>query len=254
MTGQNKSQKIIMGNWKMNSLAAEGFDRTRALVAAVGADAAAGSYKMVLCPPATLLAGMASIVNGTAIGLGGQDCHHEISGAYTGNIAAAMLKDIGCGYVLAGHSERRQYHAETDAVVAAKAAAAHAAGLVAVICVGETDAERTAGRQNDVVIDQIKKSLPAGSSAANTIIAYEPVWAIGTGKSATAEDVRDMHAAIRAVAGDIPLLYGGSVKASTARDILHTPNVDGVLVGGASLKVDEFMAIASAAQPVAAAA
>ena len=182
------------------------------------------------------------------ISVGGQDCSAETAGAYTGDISAPMLADAGASYVILGHSERRQGHGETDAMVAAKATAAHAAGLVAIICVGETEAEREAGKQLDVVAAQVKGSLPPGAKPENTVIAYEPIWAIGTGKTATAEDVRAMHAHLRALAGEgMRLLYGGSVKPANAGEILHTDNVDGVLVGGASLVAADFVAIARAA-------
>src|SRR5262249_47260010 len=155
------------------------------------------------------------------------------SGAFTGDVSAPMLKDLGCTYVIVGHSERRQYHKETSIQVAAKAKAAHAAGLKAIICVGETDAERTAGKANAVVTEQLKESVPAGATPDNTVIAYEPVWAIGTGKVASADDIKSMHVLIRTKTdAKMRLLYGGSVKASNAKEILHTPNVDGVLVGG----------------------
>jgi triosephosphate isomerase len=184
----------------------------------------------------------------TSIACGGQDCHAEASGAFTGDISARMLKDLGCSHVIVGHSERRQFHKETSAQVAAKAGAAHAAGLTAIVCVGETDAERTAGRADAVVLEQLAASIPGTATPANTVIAYEPVWAIGTGKVASAEDILHMHALIRSkTEAEMRLLYGGSVKASNAGEILHLKNVDGVLVGGASLKVEEFWAIAQAA-------
>jgi triosephosphate isomerase len=158
-----------------------------------------------------------------------------------------MLKDLGCTYVIVGHSERRQHHKETSAQVAAKAAAVHAAGLTAIICVGELDGERTAGKANEIIAAQLAASIPATATDKNTVIAYEPVWAIGTGKTASSEDIKQMHALIRGkTGGKFPILYGGSVKASNAAEILHLPGVDGVLVGGASLKAEEFLAIAEA--------
>jgi triosephosphate isomerase len=204
---------------------------------------------MVLCPPATLIAPVVEILveKKSKISCGGQDCHAEVSGAYTGNISAQMLEDMGCSHVIVGHSERRQYHQETSETVAAKARAAHAAGLVAIICVGETDAERTAGKADDVVSRQLSLSLPDTVTPMNTVVAYEPVWAIGTGKTASIDDIAGMHKLIRQSVGKgIKILYGGSVKGSNAPEILHIPDVDGVLVGGASLKVDEFMSIALA--------
>ncbi len=239
------AQKLIIGNWKMNGLLADAKERVATLLE--HAKTAPKSAITVLCPPATLLQACVQQTSGAAIHIGGQDCHAEKSGAFTGNISAEMLKDIGCSYVILGHSERRQYHAETSEQVAAKAKAAHAQGLIAVICVGETDAERSAGTHHAVVLDQISKSVPDTSTADNTVIAYEPVWAIGTGKTATQDDVADMHKTIHDNAPAYRILYGGSVKASNAREILHTADVDGVLVGGASLKTDEFGAIIDAA-------
>jgi triosephosphate isomerase len=238
------ARKLIAGNWKMNGLIKDGTERVKAL-APLGDHPA---YEMVLCPPATLLQQTVWMLKDSKVAIGGQDCHAEASGAFTGDISAAMLKDIGCSYVIVGHSERRQYHKETNSEICSKAKAAWAAELTPIICVGETDAERTAGMAMSIVSSQLADSIPPGATAANTVIAYEPVWAIGTGKVASPEDVRAMHAHIRNIVGkDMRILYGGSVKGSNAKDILHTPNVDGVLVGGASLKADEFKAIAEAA-------
>lgn len=239
--------KLIIGNWKMNSLKADSAAR-----AIFFADLASGlkskAFDMVLCPPATMIETVVGAIKSSPVACGGQDCHFETAGAYTGDISAAMLKDLGCTYVILGHSERRQYHKEPSDLVAKKAVSALAAGLIAVVCVGETDAERSAGKANDVVADQLKNSLPAGAKPDNTVIAYEPVWAIGTGKVASTDDILQMHAHIRGLAGaGFKILYGGSVKASNAAEILHLANVDGVLVGGASLKNDEFKAIALAA-------
>lgn len=242
--------KLIVGNWKMNGLQADSRVRARALAEGVAALKDSG-FDMVLCPPATMIAAVADTLAGSGVKHGGQDCHTETSGAFTGNISALMLKDLGCTHVILGHSERRQYHAETSALVAAKAAAAHAAGLVAIICVGETDAERSEGRADAVVAAQLAESVPAAATAENTAIAYEPVWAIGTGKTASSDDIKNMHAHIHAkagekIAGTPRLLYGGSVKAGNAGEILHLPHVDGVLVGGASLVAEDFLAIAKA--------
>lgn len=244
--------KLIVGNWKMNGLKADARARLADLIAAMTADTDV-KYAAVLCPPATLLGYVRQamddlyICGEVVMTVGAQDCHSAQSGAYTGDVSAAMLADIGCSHVILGHSERRQGHAEKDAQVSAKAVAAHQAGLVTIICVGETEAERGAGTQLDVVTSQIKGSLPACATPENTVIAYEPLWAIGTGKTATNDDVAAMHAHIRAIVGSgMRILYGGSVKAANARDILHTPNVDGVLVGGASLVADDFVAIARA--------
>lgn len=240
--------KLIVGNWKMNGLREDSRVRVETLAAAVAAGKSAG-YTMVLCPPATQIAvtAWALSTKQSAIKWGGQDCHAQASGAFTGDISAQMLKDLGCAYVILGHSERRQYHRETSQEVQAKAKAAHAAGLIAIICIGETDAERSAGKANDVVASQLADSVPETATLENTVIAYEPVWAIGTGKVASTDDILNMHALIRAKSRvKAPILYGGSVKGSNAKEILHIPNVDGVLVGGASLKADEFMTIAEA--------
>ncbi len=239
--------RLIVGNWKMNGLAEESRERVVKL-AALCKDRPNTDYGIVLCPPATLSALMTGWLQGTGFKWGGQDCHAAASGAFTGDISAPMLKDMGAGYVILGHSERRQYYHETSAQVAAKVLAAHAAGLVAIVCIGETDAERMAGQAERIVAEQLRESLPATATPENTVLAYEPVWAIGTGKVAAAEDVMAMHAHIRTVAGaGMKILYGGSVKAENAAEILHLPNVDGVLVGGASLKAETFFAIAEAA-------
>lgn len=247
------SRKLIAGNWKMNGLSADAKERVAALVSFV-AQKPDNSFDMVICPPATLIRDVSSGLQGSHITCGGQDCHAEASGAFTGNISAPMLKDMGCTHVILGHSERRQYHAETDEQVSAKAKAAHAAGLIAIVCVGETDEQRTAGQQDAIVTKQLQNSLPDGCTAENTVVAYEPVWAIGTGKTASSDDIRNMHAVIRRVVSEkikdgdkLRLLYGGSVKGANAAEILHIDHVDGVLVGGASLKADEFGAIAAAA-------
>lgn len=247
--------KLIVGNWKMNGLLEDSRLRAENLGRAVAA-IKDGGFEMVLCPPATMIGTVLDVLKGNPVGIGGQDCHTAVSGAYTGNISAAMLKDLGCTHVILGHSERRQYHGESNALIAEKAAAAHTAGLNAIICVGETDAERTNGQANAVVSAQLAESIPLSSTADNTAIAYEPVWAIGTGKTASADDIRDMHAHIRRAASEkiangplVKLLYGGSVKGSNAPEILHIPHVDGVLVGGASLVADDFIAIAKASKP-----
>ncbi len=239
--------KLIVGNWKMNGLAAESLARVEKLAVAVENDSS-NNFHMVVCPPATLLAPLGAKLKDKAIRWGGQDCHAAASGAFTGDIAAPMLKDLGCDFVILGHSERRGRHKETSADVAAKAKSAHAAGLVAIICVGELEAERDAGKHESVVGQQLSQSIPDTASPENTVIAYEPVWAIGTGKTASDDDIRQMHAFIRGKVGRMQILYGGSVKAANAREILHIDNVDGVLVGGASLKPEEFMAIASASK------
>ncbi|WP_207478795.1 triose-phosphate isomerase [Arenibaculum pallidiluteum] len=243
-------RKLIAGNWKMNGLRTGGLALAGDLATRLGLEAAAG-FDMLVCPPATLVASVAEAVRGSAIAVGGQDCHAREKGAHTGDISAEMLRDAGASHVILGHSERRQDHGEDDATVRAKAEAALRAGLVAVVCVGETRAERDAGRAEAVVAAQIAGSLPAGADAGNTVVAYEPVWAIGTGLTPTAEQVQAMHAFIRAEvakkvasAGALRILYGGSVKPSNAAELLGLPDVDGALVGGASLVADDFWAIA----------
>ncbi|MBM3492194.1 MAG: triose-phosphate isomerase [Alphaproteobacteria bacterium] len=253
MTAATKPPRpLIAGNWKMNGLLAA-LAEVRALAGRLARSGKTGA-DLLLCPPATLLHPMAQALSGSAIALGGQDCHAEPKGAHTGDIAAEMLADLGCRYVIVGHSERRQNHGETDAEVAAKATAAQRAGLTAIVCVGETRAEREAGRAEAVVTAQLLASLPAGCTDRNTVIAYEPVWAIGTGLTPTAADVAALHAAIRrvlgqrfgAAAGCMRLLYGGSVKAGNAAELLAVANVDGALVGGASLSATEFWPIVEA--------
>jgi triosephosphate isomerase len=243
-------RKLVAGNWKMNGLKADGLALARALVAR----AAAGDppdCALAVFPPATLLISVGETLRGSGIALGAQDCHAEAKGAHTGDVAAPMLKDAGCSYVIVGHSERRTAHGETDATVRAKAVAARAAGLVPVLCVGESLAQRERGEALELVAAQLAGSLPEGLAAEEIVVAYEPVWAIGTGRTPTAEDVAAMHAHLRrrieaAVKGGagVPILYGGSVKASNARELLSVPSVDGALVGGASLNAAEFWAIA----------
>ena len=235
--------KLAAGNWKMNGLRAD-LDEARALAAAF-LDAKCG---ILLCPPATLISAMADALSGSAVMVGGQDCHAQTTGAHTGDISAQMLADAGARQVILGHSERRADHAETSAQVAAKAAAAHAAGLVAIICIGETEAQRDAGQTLDVVLGQLAQSLPEGATSANTVIAYEPVWAIGTGRTPTLKQITEVHDALRANLPDqaISLLYGGSVKPGNAAEIFAIANVDGALVGGASLKAVDFGAIIAA--------
>lgn len=242
-------KKLIAGNWKMNTTKAEAIALAKDLAARIGQGHA--QAEMLVCPPAIWLRDVVEQIAGSALKVGGQDCHASEKGAFTGDIAAPMLKEIGCGYVLVGHSERRQYHKEDNASVKAKAVTAQKNGLIPVICVGETEAERTSGQQDAVVGRQLAESLP---QSGQYVVAYEPVWAIGTGKTATNDDVKQMHAFIRqelAKAVDQPdkvaILYGGSVKAANAAEILKIPHVDGVLVGGASLTADEFWAITQAA-------
>lgn len=243
---------LIAGNWKMhgsndfaNDLAGSLADRM--------ADRGEAGFEMLLCPPALLIGSVSAAVGASGIAVGGQDCHTAEQGAHTGDIAAGMLADAGCAYVIVGHSERRADHGEDDGLVQSKAAAAQAAGLVPVVCIGETLEQRDAGEAVTVVTRQLRGSVPAGSSAASVVVAYEPVWAIGTGRTPTAADIAEVHDAIRGVLGEIAdngdgvrILYGGSVKPENAAEILAIENVNGALVGGASLKADDFWAIAEA--------
>ena len=238
-------RKLAAGNWKMNGTRAEMAEVT-ALIAAHPAP----GVDLLICPPATLLAQLNWAKKDHLLALGGQDCHANAKGAHTGDIAAAMLADAGATHVIVGHSERRTDHAETDAMVAAKALAARAAGLIAVICIGETKDQRLSGETLAVVGRQLAGSVPEGATAAGTVIAYEPVWAIGTGLVPTLEQIAEVHGFIRAALvarfGDegagMRILYGGSVKPSNAAEIFGVPDVDGALVGGASLKAADFLA------------
>ncbi len=246
---------LIAGNWKMN------LDRAGSVSLAAGVAARAAEFPqadLVVCPPNVYLAAVAEKLAGSKVGLGAQNMYFEGNGAFTGETSAAMLLDVGCKYVILGHSERRALLGETDALVLKKTQAALAAGLVPIVCVGETLAEREAGRTHAVIETQFKGSLAALSEAdiAKVVVAYEPVWAIGTGKVATPEQAEEVHLDLRgmlasrynaAVSETIRLLYGGSVKASNAAELLKQPNIDGALVGGASLKADEFLGIAAAA-------
>ncbi|MGH6854392.1 MAG: triose-phosphate isomerase [Aestuariivirga sp.] len=242
---------LVAGNWKMNGSLAM-LEEAR-LLAGMLKDVALGCDVMV-CPPAVLARRIKSILKGSRIMLGGQDCHWEASGAHTGDISAEMLRDAGCTAVIVGHSERRAGHGETDATVNKKAKAVHRAGLTAIICIGETLDERKGGKTLDVVSRQLKASLPEGSAAANTVIAYEPVWAIGSGLTPTVAEVAEVHGHIRAdlaklMGGEgagVALLYGGSVKPANAASLLNADNVNGALVGGASLKAADFIGIIKA--------
>jgi triosephosphate isomerase (TIM) len=242
-------RKLAAGNWKMNGTSA-----SLSEVAALLKSHPNPKCEMLLCPPAPLISRMAEVAAGTQLLLGGQDCHAEASGAFTGDVAAAMLADAGASHVILGHSERRAMHGESDALVKAKANAALTADLIAIICVGETEAQRDAGATLDVIGAQLLGSLPAGATSANTVIAYEPVWAIGTGRTPTLAEIADVHLFLRsrltsrmgAGALEVRLLYGGSVKPSNAAEIFAVTNVDGALVGGASLKAADFGAIVDA--------
>ena len=240
---------LIAGNWKMNGLSADGLALARALAARMSAGEAP-PCDVLVCPPATLLAAVRAAV-GPSIAVGGQDCHAAEAGAHTGDIAAAMLRDAGCDFVIVGHSERRADHGESDAMVRAKAAAAHRAGLVAILCVGESAAERDSGQAVGTVIRQLAGSLPEGAPPDNTVIAYEPVWAIGGGETATRDDIAAVHGHLRGLLGKrlgsagakVRILYGGSVKADNTAELVSLPDIDGVLVGGASLKSCDFLTI-----------
>ena len=216
---------------------------------------AAGGPDIVICPPATLIAAAAQIRAGSSVAIGGQDCHPERHGAYTGDIAADMLRDAGAAYVIVGHSERRRDHGESDVLVSAKAEAALRAGLKVILCVGETEAERAAGHALEVVARQLEASLPNAPHGDDLVVAYEPVWAIGTGVTPTANDVAEMHGFLRQrlkarlpESSDVRLLYGGSVKPDNAAELLHLPAVDGALIGGASLRAAEFLSIVAASR------
>ena len=239
-------RKLVAGNWKMNGLKA-----SAAVLEELTAACPAPGCDVLICPPATLVAGFA----GKGWPVGGQDCHAKASGAHTGDISAEMLKDAGAEAVIVGHSERRADHGETDAVVAAKAEAAWRAGLLAIVCVGETEAERDAGRALEVVGTQLAGSVPEGATAATLVVAYEPVWAIGTGRTPSLAEISEVHRFLRqaltdrfgAAAAGVRLLYGGSVKPGNAAEIFAVADVDGALVGGAALKAADFAPIVAAA-------
>ncbi len=244
---------LIAGNWKMNGLLADGLALARSLNQRIAATDQR-PFDMLVCPPATLVRAVAAELQPGLIAVGGQDCHMASSGAHTGDISAPMLADAGATHIIVGHSERRHNHGEADEVVRVKAEAVHAAGLLAIICIGETEPERDAGSTLDVLSTQLNGSLPPGDAtdAATTVIAYEPVWAIGTGRTPTIEQVDEVHAHVRAHLSTLigaesdrmRVLYGGSVKPDNAAELLSVPDVDGALVGGASLDADGFWAIA----------
>jgi triosephosphate isomerase len=235
---------LVAGNWKMNGLAGSVAELDKMIA---GAPAITGA-DLMMCPPATLLATFAARAKGTKVAIGGQDCHAQANGAFTGDISAEMLRDAGATAVIVGHSERRTYHHESDAVVHAKAQAAWRAGLTAVVCIGETKDERVGGKTLDVIGRQLAGSVPDKARADNLVVAYEPVWAIGTGLTPTVDDVAEVHRFIRerlssVGCADARVLYGGSVKPGNARELMGVANVDGALIGGASLKADDFLAI-----------
>jgi triosephosphate isomerase len=247
----NAPRPLVAGNWKMNGLRSSVAELKA--VAEVGDDLAS-KVDLMLCPPATLLMEFAFWASGSRVAIGAQDCHPEPSGAFTGDISAEMIADAGASAVIVGHSERRTLHGETDDLVRRKALAAHRAGLAAIVCIGETRAQREARETIAVVREQIDGSLPKQATANNLVLAYEPVWAIGTGLTPTLADVAEVHGFLRdrlasrygASGQDIRILYGGSVKPSNAGELMAVENVNGALVGGASLKAADFLAIAAA--------
>ncbi|MGF7161455.1 triosephosphate isomerase [Rhodoligotrophos appendicifer] len=246
---------LVVGNWKMHGLSAS-LAEIRLLAAMLeGVELACD---VAICPPATLLRSVSEALEESVIAVGGQDCRPEPSGAYTGDVSAEMIRDAGATLVIVGHSERRGFHGETDELVREKAAAAHRAGLVSIICIGETEAQRDAGNTLDVIRSQLDGSVPATSTAGNTVLAYEPVWAIGSGRTPTEEQIGEVHDVIRSHltsglgrdADEIRLLYGGSMKPQNAASILKIPNVDGGLVGQASLSAKDFLGIIAVFAPL----
>ena len=244
-------RKLIAGNWKMNGLRAGGVALAGGLAEKCNAEPPTCDF--LVCPPAHLLIPVAEAISGSPVALGGQDCHTAAAGAHTGDLSAEMLADVGCGFVILGHSERRADHGESSTLVRDKAEAAARAGLKAIVCVGETAEERKAGQALAVIEAQVRESLPE-SATAELVVAYEPVWAIGTGLTATPADVAEAHAHIRGLLSElfgsetgaaIRILYGGSVKPANAAELMAVENVDGALVGGASLKLEDFWAIGS---------
>ena len=246
-----RPKALVAGNWKMNGLKGA-VDEIIKLNDLVGRSDA--KCDVLICPPVTLIGSIIQL-NLKHVSIGAQDCHMNVSGAHTGDISAEMIKELGCDHIIVGHSERRADHAESNETVKAKAAAAQAQGAIAIICVGETIDEREAGKALDIVTSQVKASIPDDATADNTIIAYEPVWAIGTGKTASPAEAQSMHAFIRSllqerypsfVANDIRIQYGGSVKPHNAKELLSQPDIDGALVGGASLTAKAFIGILTA--------
>ncbi len=246
-------RQLIAGNWKMNGLFGPGSAQAKELAARASAGTPLAA-ELLVCPPAQLLLPFAEIFQDSGIALGGQDCHTAARGAHTGDISAEMLADAGCTYVIVGHSERRADHGESDAEVKAKAEAARGADLIPIVCVGETEDQRRSGKALSVIEGQIRGSLPENPEDSRLVIAYEPVWAIGTGLTAKPSDVQEVHGHIRDLLSGlfgleagaaVRILYGGSVKPANAAELLAVPNVDGALVGGASLLAEDFWAIAA---------
>jgi triosephosphate isomerase len=244
-------QPLVVANWKMHGSRGS----VEALLDGLMATPVAGPAQVAVCPAFVHIAQALKACAGHAIEVGGQDCSHTVEGAYTGEVAAAMLADLGCDWVILGHSERRQYHAESDDLVAAKLGAAVASGLRPILCVGETREQRESGEAEAVVTTQLRGALQDQPDVTGLVVAYEPVWAIGTGLTATPEQAQEMHQRVRAVLEDIPgvdaaatrILYGGSVKAGNAASLFQAPDIDGALVGGASLVAEEFLSIVDAA-------
>ena len=243
---------LIAGNWKMNGLHVDSINRVENILTSFSKNLEP-SFDIIISPPATMLATISSLVTLSNVYLCGQDCHHATYGAHTGDVSATMLADAGCSYVIVGHSERRISYNETNDLVRRKATTALEAGLTAIICIGEREDQRNAGDTNDIIIKQLSESLPPQSVSENVIVAYEPIWAIGTGLTPSKDDVQYTHHLIRenlskllspSDANEIRLLYGGSLKPENARELLMLPDVDGGLVGGASLDWQDFMAIA----------
>jgi len=246
---------MIAGNWKMNGLRADSRKLASGLARRMK-KLKKPNFEMVICPPFPLISLAGETIRGSGVKLGAQDCHAAVSGAHTGDVSPELLKNMGCAYVIVGHSERRSDHGEKDADVKTKAEAAVRAGMGAIVCIGETLKQRESGRAMSVNRKQLQGSLPDGATARNTVIAYEPVWAIGTGKVATPEQAQEVHAVIRAEltkmigdkeAGKMRILYGGSMKPGNAKELLALADVDGGLIGGAALNVDDFWSIADAA-------
>jgi len=246
---------LVMANWKMNGAQEANRVLLETLRDALGGALGGRDVGCVICPPHPYLSQVSGLVAGTGISVGGQDCGHAASGAYTGEVAAEMLADCGCRYVLVGHSERRQYHQESDALLAAKLEAAARSGLMPVLCVGETQEQREAGQANAVVAAQLRGALADMPDLTRLVVAYEPVWAIGIGLTATPAQAQEMHVQVRRTLGDlnrggaqgVQILYGGSVKADNAAELFAQDDIDGALVGGASLDAEAFAAIVEAA-------
>jgi triosephosphate isomerase (TIM) len=238
--------KLVAGNWKMNGLREDAAALACSLARrAIAAGAGRPACELLICPPASLLTTVCGALAGGGIALGGQDCHAAPKGAYTGDVSPEMLADAGCSHVILGHSERRHGHGESDAIVCEKVRGAWRAGLIAILCVGETQSQRQAGRTADIVSTQLAGSIPDGATSDNLVVAYEPVWAIGTGVTAKSEDITAMHSSIRAASPmGARILYGGSVNPQNAQEILSLGEVDGALVGGASLDAESFWSIA----------